>query len=200
MSASLLPSLHGRGGRGVSPGENIEMNLAEGIYPALVIVLIVASISDLYSRRIPNWLTFPAMVIGIFYNTGLKGFEGFLFSIGGLGIGIAVLIIPYLMGGMGAGDAKLMGSIGALLGPKAGFVAFLCSAIMGGIYAIVVLTAHGHLRETAERYGKILKALVFMQEFIYIPPPEREKTPRMCYGLAIASGTIISLAFSINIW
>jgi prepilin peptidase CpaA len=169
------------------------------LFLCITTVLLIAAEMDIRFRKIPNWLTYPTMIMGIIYHTGIKGFNGFLFSVEGLGMGIAILIIPFLMGGMGAGDAKLMGAVGGLLGPKGVFIAFLFTAIVGGIYAIVFLTVYGYLKETAKRYGSLLKTFIFTQKFIYIPPPEREKAPRLCYGLAIALGTIISLAFGINI-
>jgi prepilin peptidase CpaA len=103
------------------------------------------------------------------------------------------------MGGMGAGDAKLMGCVGALLGPKGALIAFLSTAIVGGIYALVILTFHGYLKETAKRYGTMLKTFILTKELVYIAPAKSEKKSRLCYGVAIALGTLISVAFSINI-
>jgi prepilin peptidase CpaA len=165
----------------------------------LTIVLIIAAVSDLRVQRIPNWLTFSTMIVAVAYHTGMKGLGGLLFSLGGISVGIAFLIIPYLMGGMGAGDAKLMGSVGALLGPKGALIAFLSTAIVGGIYALVILTFHGYLKEIAKRYGAILKTFILTKEIIYIAPAKSKKKPRLCYGVAIALGTLISVAFSINI-
>lgn len=98
----------------------------------IICILLIAAANDIRNHRIPNWLTFPAMAGMILFHTGMKGFEGFLFSLEGLGIGIAILILPYLMGGFGAGDVKLMGVVGAALGPKGIFAAFFFTAIAGG--------------------------------------------------------------------
>jgi len=163
-------------------------------------LLLTAAVIDIRSNRIPNWLTFSVAVLAVLYHTGMKGLEGFLFSIEGVGVGIAVLIIPYLIGGVGAGDAKLMGAVGGLLGPEGVFMAFLFTALIGGIYALVVLTLNGILKETAKRYGTILKTFIFTQKFIYVSPSEKEKGPKLCYGIAIALGTTLSVAFSIKIW
>ena len=161
----------------------------------LIIILLIAVIFDIRSHRIPNWLTVSTLIIGIIYHTWTKGFEGLFFSFTGLLVGIAVLIIPYLMGGMGAGDVKLMGAIGGLLGQKNVFIAFLVSAIIGGLYAFILLALNGHIKETLQRYGTILKAFLLTQKFIYVSPSSQEKKPRLCYGVAIALGTIISIAF-----
>lgn len=161
----------------------------------LTIVLLIAVIIDIRSQRIPNWLTFSTSIIAIIYHTCVKGTEGLLFSLKGLLVGIAVLIVPYMMGGMGAGDVKLMGAIGGLLGPKNVFMAFLVSAIVGGFYALMLLALYGYTKETVQRYGTMLKTFLLIKKFIYVSPSSQEKKPKLCYGLAIALGTIISIAF-----
>jgi prepilin peptidase CpaA len=138
-------------------------------------------------------LTFPAVIAAIAYHSWLSGFDGFLFSIEGIGVGMAVFIVFYLAGGMGAGDVKLMGAIGGLLGPKGVFVAFLFTAIIGGIYALAMLAFHGYLKDTIKRYVLILKSSVLTQKIIYIPRSDEEKGFRLCYGIAIATGTWITL-------
>lgn len=165
----------------------------------LTIALLIAAINDIRSHKIPNWLTLTTMVAGIFYNTFISGLNGFLFSAGGVAVGIAVLIIPYLFKGTGAGDVKLMGSVGGFLGPKGVFIAFLFTSFVGGIYAMVLLALHGFLKETAKRYGSIIKAFIFTRSFIYIPPSKNEEKPKMCYGIAIALGTLISVGFGMKI-
>jgi Flp pilus assembly protein protease CpaA len=79
----------------------------------LTIVLTIASLKDLFSFRIPNWLTYPALAVGITYFSITKGYEGFLFSLGGALAGFGLLTIPYIIGGTGAGDVKLMGAVGS---------------------------------------------------------------------------------------
>ena len=161
----------------------------------LTFVFIIAAASDIRFHKIPNWLTFPAMAIGVFSHTGFKGLDGFIFSISGLVVGIAVLMIPYLFGGTGAGDVKLMGAVGAFLGAKGVFIAFLATSIVGGIYAIALLAFYGYLKEALKRYLAILKTFIFTQKFIYVPPSKGEEKPKLRYGVAIALGTIISIVF-----
>jgi prepilin peptidase CpaA len=169
----------------------------DGTFPCplffLTIVLVIGSLTDVLAHKIPNWLTFPTMTIAVLYHTATKGLDGFLFGLGGIVVGIACFTIPYLMGGMGAGDAKLMGAVGGVLGPRGTFIAFLFTAIIGGIYALGLLALHGQLKEIAKRYWIILKAFLLTGQFIYIPSPPREKEMRLCYGVAIALGTLISV-------
>ena len=177
------------------------MNLIESpLFLFLTIMLLIAAGNDIRFHKIPNWVTYPTMVAAIVGHTSMKGSEGLFFSLEGIGVGIAVLIIPYLMGGMGAGDAKLMGAVGGILGPKGVFAAFLFTAIVGGIYALVLLALHGYLKETAKRYGTILKTYILTRQFVYIPSTKKENKPRLCYGLAIGSGTLICIFSGIRIW
>jgi prepilin peptidase CpaA len=165
----------------------------------LSVILFVAVTIDLRTQRIPNLLTFPAAALTLIYCAITNGLNGFLFSAVGLLVGISLLIIPYLLGGMGAGDAKLMGVVGGVLGAKGVFYAFLFSAIVGGIYAIILtLIYRQHFR------GFYKKQRVALQNFFlirkYIPESEDAdlKKPRLCYGLAIALGTGIYIVFNLS--
>jgi len=159
------------------------------------IVLIISAISDIRLHKIPNWLTYSAMIVGLLYHTCMKGLGGLFFSIEGLCLGIAFLVVPYLMGVMGAGDTKLMGVVGGFLGPKGVFIAFLCTSVIGGIYAMTFLFLKRYLGKTAQSSTVVFKISVFIKNFIYIPPPNRRQKPQLCYGLAIALGAIVTLAF-----
>jgi prepilin peptidase CpaA len=171
------------------------MNLTgAGLTLYLISVLLIAAVSDIRFQKIPNLLTYSAMFIGIAYHTAMNGWAGLLFSLEGLGLGIAVLIVFYLWGGMGAGDVKLMGAVGGLLGPKGVFDAFLFTAIIGGIYSIVILAIHGYLKEIAQRLLMSLKTFIFTKQFVYMTPIENKKKPKLCYGVAIAIGTIFSVS------
>ena len=105
----------------------------------LISILIVAAIIDIRIKKIPNLLTFPTMVLGLVYYSITTGWDGLLFSLGGLSLGIAIFFVLYLMGGMGAGDAKLMGAVGAITGPKGALIASIYSAVVGGVYALIAL-------------------------------------------------------------
>jgi prepilin peptidase CpaA len=165
----------------------------------LGIVLFVAVTIDLRTQRIPNLLTFPAAALTLIYYSINSGLNGFLFSAVGLLAGISLFIIPYLLGGMGAGDAKLMGVVGSVLGAKGVFYAFLFSAVVGGIYAIILTLFYR--QQFRGFYKKQLVALInFFLIRKYIPEPGDvgRKKPRLCYGLAIALGTGIYIVFNLS--
>jgi len=167
----------------------------DGIFIMLSGILIIASVTDLRSHRISNRLTYSTMIFGLIYYSMISGLSGFLLSVSGLSLGLALLIGFYLLGGMGAGDVKLMAAVGSLLGPQGVFEAFLGTAVAGGIYALIILTAKGYLLDTLKRFGLMIKTFFMTKKFIYIPPSREEKAPLLCYGVAISLGTLASVAY-----
>lgn len=165
------------------------------IITLLVGILITASVTDLRAHRISNRLTYSTMLFGLIFYSLTAGFFGFLQSLSGLFLGLALLIVFYLVGGMGAGDVKLMAAVGSLLGPQGVFAAFLGTALIGGIYALIILAAKGYLMDTMKRFVLMLKTFFMTKKFIYIPPPRQEKAPLLCYGVAISLGTLASVAY-----
>jgi prepilin peptidase CpaA len=162
-------------------------------------VLIVAVVSDLRFQKIPNLLTFPTMAVAIVCHVVTNGLDGLLFSAGGLALGIAIFILPFLMGGMGAGDAKLMGAVGAILGLRGVFIAFLFTAIVGGVYALIILLINRqYSKGFITRHATTVKTFVLTRCFIPIPGTEEEKKPRLCYGVAIALGTFFYMFLELS--
>jgi len=78
----------------------------------VTVVLIVAAVIDGFELRVPNWITFPFILSGWGYSFGAYGWEGLLWSLGGTLLGMSILMLFYAIGGMGAGDVKLMGGVG----------------------------------------------------------------------------------------
>lgn len=169
----------------------------------LLMVTSIAAGFDIRTHKIPNLLTFPAMLVLLGYYTALWGWDGFVFSAGGLGTGIALLLLPYLMGGMGAGDAKLMGVVGAALGMEKTITAFLFVAVMGCIYAfIVVLVQRRRLKGYFKQLWLTVQAYMLTRKYVPVESAA-ENRPKVYYGIAIAAGTVlyISLEFSgLQIW
>ncbi len=159
----------------------------------LTIILTVAVITDIRFYRIPNWLTFPSMLFGICYHTYTNGFHGLALCMAGLLLGICIFMPFYFAAGMGAGDVKLMGAVGVFLGPGGVFVAFLATAMIGGLYSIILLKLNGLLKETIIRYRVMATTLLITRRLNYIPPEKGAKKPFMAYGVAIAIGTSIAV-------
>ena len=98
---------------------------------------LLAAVSDLRQRRIPNALTFPLFVAGLIWAAWQGGLTGAAEALGA-GVFVALpFVLLFLFAGGGAGDAKLMGAIGAWLGLRQGLTALFCVAIVGGLFALV---------------------------------------------------------------
>ena len=141
-------------------------------WPTLI-VLVVATFTDLRSRRIPNWLVLPFLAIGIAVSGWVHGWHGLGQSFEGLGLGLLIYGFLFWMGGMGAGDVKLAAAIGAWIGPNQLFIALVVTAMAGGIMVLVWALFRGYLKDLFKGAGNHL----------------RRKMP---YAPAIAIGTLIS--------
>ena len=165
----------------------------------LTILLLAATIFDLRLYRIPNILTYSFIIIGLGYNTFLSGYEGLIFSLLGTLAGIGILFIPYLIGWMGAGDAKLLGAIGAFIGAKDVFIAFLFSGIIGGAYAIIIIVLYRNREEPLLlNFYRFISNIFLTRSYSFKMIQTDSRRPRLCYGLSIAAGTLIYLVLHIN--
>ncbi|MFC4767935.1 A24 family peptidase [Effusibacillus consociatus] len=157
----------------------------------LAAALLISLVTDLRSRIIPNVMTFPVIVFAILYHTVLSGWDGFLFSGSGLLLGLGLLFIPFLLGGMGAGDVKLMAAIGALKGAAFVFSSFLYTCLIGGLIALVILAARKQLGKSLHR---IAHALVFVRGSAasFDVLDNNEIHHAFPYGVAIVLGTLFA--------
>jgi prepilin peptidase CpaA len=155
----------------------------------LAVALIICLITDLQERKIYNKVLFPTLVLGVAYNLYAGGWLGLQQSILGLLTGLGILLIPFALGGMGAGDVKLLAVIGALKGPLFVFYTAIFMALAGGILALAVLVYQGKLWSLLKilargtwlfliSRGKV-RVFEFDQQISFIP-----------YGLAITAGAI----------
>jgi len=165
----------------------------ESILAITVQVLVLLAIySDLRWRRIPNCLTLPAITLGFLLNFLGNSWNGLIFAFFGLLVGIGLLMLPYLLGGMGGGDVKLMGALGALLGGYSILNIFLYATLVGGGIAILVVMANKSLIETLKKVWLLLKCI-----FLFRAPLAGaglfKKSIEIPYGLAIGAGVLIYL-------
>jgi prepilin peptidase CpaA len=160
-------------------------------WPTLI-VLAVATFTDLRFRRIPNWLVLPFLLAGIAVSGWLYGWHGIGQSFEGLGLGVLIYGFLFWVGGMGAGDVKLCAAIGAWIGPGQLFIALVLTGIVGGIMVLCWAAFGGFFRELFKGTSDLV--------FVWKPGtgsdpdgalsnPVRRKMP---YAPAIAIGTLIS--------
>lgn len=161
-------------------------------WPTLI-VLAVATFTDLRSRRIPNWLVLPFLVAGVIVSGWLYGWHGLGQSFSGLGLGALLFGILYWMGGMGMGDVKLCAAIGAWIGPAQLVTALVITGMAGGLMALCWAAAGGFLGDLFNGAGDLIFGL---KERGMRPHPElvlgNPLTHKMPYAPAIAIGTLIS--------
>lgn len=112
-------------------------------------ILGVAAYIDWKEHRVPNWLTFSALGCALGYHAVGAGLSGLGAALLGAGVGLATLVIPYLLRGMGAGDVKLMMAVGAWVGAAATLHAFLWIVIFGGLMGLYLMLASGQFRARA---------------------------------------------------
>ncbi|NMT63090.1 A24 family peptidase [Marinobacter orientalis] len=169
------------------------MNPSGWALTTLTIGLVMAVFSDLSIRRIPNVVTFGMVIVALALHTWFGQWEGLLFSLGGLLIGLLCFLPLYAFAAMGAGDVKLLTAVGAVVGAKVVFIAALMTIIAGGLLALVYVAAKGGLPAMLKRYVSMCWLLLARQP-TYIPPAPGEAAGlRFPYALAIACGTALAL-------
>ncbi len=109
----------------------------------LVPGVLYASWIDFTERRVPNWLNAAIAAMGIVAQVAFFGWSGLSTGLWGMLTGFSLLIVPWLMHGMGAGDVKLMAAIGVWLGPWLTLMSFAAGALVGGATAIVMILSTG---------------------------------------------------------
>lgn len=121
------------------------------------LVGVAATVEDLARRRVSNWTSLAALVGGIGCQMARHGWIGLPLALAGAACGFLVFLVFYVLGGMGAGDIKLMAGFGALLGYSKSFEAALWTAGAGGLIALGVIafqTVRGLLRRKSAGESK----------------------------------------------
>jgi prepilin peptidase CpaA len=161
----------------------------EQLSAAAFAISLVGGMHDLLTRRIPNWLTFPAMLLGLIGQAWLFGASGALDSLLGILLGLAVLLPVYLLGYMGAGDVKLLMAVGAWLGWRLCWRVALFSILCGAAYAAAEIVIRGRALEVARRTYSFIRALL-------VPGLVAEKL-RLDESRKFAFGICITLAVAL---
>ena len=155
---------------------------------ALAAGVLVATVIDIRTRRIPNELT--AAMAGVGVGLAAAGVSGVTLaaSLAGFGVGLLLMLPGHALGATGAGDVKLMAAIGALVGPAVVFNAFLFTAVAGGVLAVAVAIRRRRLGATVARAGRLIAAPTEVKQQIGSAAP----SSRFAYGPAIAVGSVLA--------
>lgn len=152
-------------------------------------ISLVGGMHDLLTRRIPNWLTLPAIALGLAAQAWILGWAGLLSGVLGILLGIALYFPIYATGFMGAGDVKLQMAVGAWLGWWLALYVAGASILLGGIYALGEVIYRGRLRAVAWNGYSFLRSLL-VEGLV----PERLKVDhsrKFAFGVCIAGGVAL---------
>lgn len=117
-------------------------------FAVVTIAALVSAVTDLWRFKVYNLLTIPLLLAGLIYHGIMGGTAELSTSVTGALFGFGILLAPYVMGGMGAGDVKLMSAVGAWLGLPLTYYVFIASSIAAGIYALVLILMSKKMKET----------------------------------------------------
>lgn len=167
-------------------------NLAVATSALLIPLAAIITYYDVRYRRIPNLFVGATLLSGLILNTIFGGWAGLGASALGCGLAFGLMFMLHLFGAMGPGDVKLFASIGAVLGAQLVFPTFLVVALTGGVLGVYSMLRAGTARTTLINVLRIFAGLLpgWQMPRFAVPADRRHTIP---YGVAITSGTLISL-------
>jgi prepilin peptidase CpaA len=167
------------------------MKAPQMIWALTILLTAVAAFVDFRTRKIPNWLTVPAFVAGLTLRTALLGWPGAKSALEGTGLALVLLLPLVLMRALGAGDWKLMGAVGACLGPLMFLFVLLGSILVSGIMAVVEMARTRKIRETFHNLYVLVQGFFSFglraHPQISLDNPELLKLP---FGVAVVISTV----------
>lgn len=173
------------------------MNSAETIWALALVLACFGGLMDWRTRRIPNWLTVSGALTGLAANAILRGWQGALLSLEGAGLALALLLPLVLLRGFGAGDWKLMGAMGAVMGWRSMLSVLFLSALISGAMAAVQILAARRVKETLGNVATLATGFVTFglraNPEISLDNPNLMKQP---FGVAVALATALSFVLA----
>ena len=163
----------------------------------VTVTLVVAAVIDGLQLKVPNWITYPMILSGwvysTFFSTAAFGWEGFLYSLLGTAVGLALLMPAYAIGGMGAGDVKLLAGVGAWMWSTSTFYAFCISTIVGAVIAVGMVLCRGAWNKHQAQFWMILNEITTVrdpEQLAVIAADRKSSMMLLPYGIPIAIGSI----------
>lgn len=160
----------------------------------LALLVLFSIYTDLKERKILNAVVVPAAVAGLALNMYAEGTQGLLWGLQGAGLGLLLLLVPFILGGFGAGDVKLLAAIGALKGPGFVLTAFVGTAIAGGVLAVLMLVKQGRFAASVKRIGANLALMLSSAGQVNTLKnlDQAEYHESLPYAVAIGIGTLLA--------
>ena len=165
----------------------------------VTLTLIVAAYIDGKLLKVPNLITYPMIVAGWVYSFGFYGWEGLGWSLLGTVVGLALLLPLYSIGGMGAGDVKLLAGVGAWVWVETTFYAFCVTAVLGGVIAVGMVLYQRQWHKHFNQFFAICDEITTIRNADQLSVIAAERKPTMMllpYGIPIAIGTIAYFAWA----
>ena len=179
--------------------ETLTKTLVDNWHVWLVtVVLILAAVIDGWKLKVPNWITFPMIISGWIYSAVFFGWPGLGWSMVGTAVGLALLMPAYAIGGMGAGDVKLLAGVGAWVWGTVTFYAFCFSAIIGGVIAMGMILYQKKWSHHRFQFWAILNEIMVVRDpnqLSTIAADRKSSMMLLPYGIPIAMGTIAYFAW-----
>lgn len=164
---------------------------------------LLASWIDYSQRRVPNWLNAALALTGFVAQAVYFGWSGIGAGFLGMLVGFSLLIVPWLMHGMGAGDVKLMAAIGVWLAPLLTLYSFALGAVIGGVAAVAMIVSTGRLRLACANIGLIMAKCSNPQTVFSEVGSAKSfgaSSQLLPYGVPLTAGTLIVLAGKTLSW
>jgi prepilin peptidase CpaA len=156
-----------------------------------VALALIAGWTDWRSRRIPNWLTVPGFLAGVSANLLASGWAGLKTSLLGAGLGL-ILLLPFVfLRSLGAGDWKLAGALGAIVGWEVLVNLLMGTVLVAGIMALMLVIYKRRFKETLRNIGRLLTSMLTFRmpgAEVSLDNPQSLKVP---YGVALALTTLL---------
>ena len=165
----------------------------------VTVTLVVAAVIDGWKLKVPNLITFPMILSGWLYSGVAYGWEGLGYSLLGTAVGLGLLLPAYAIGGMGAGDVKLLAGVGAWVGSMVTLYAFCLSAVVGGVIAVAMVLYRRGWRKHRAQFEVILTEILTIRDPNQLSALAAERKSSMLllpYGIPIAIGTICYFAWT----
>ncbi|MHC4400369.1 MAG: A24 family peptidase [Planctomycetota bacterium] len=169
-----------------------------GVCWLVSVTLVVAALIDGYKLKVPNWLTFPMVISGWIASAIWFGWAGLGWSMLGTAVGLGLLLPMYAIGGMGAGDVKLLGGVGAWVGVGNTVGAFVVSAIAGAVIAVLMVLYRRRWRKHQDQFMAIMTEILVVRDPSQLSAIAAERKSTMLllpYGIPIAIGSIAYFAW-----
>ena len=169
------------------------MPIEQYLNVVLLLLVSIAAVNDLATRRIPNRLLLAGLACALVLRL-LSAAPGaaLLDALGGMGVGLVVFLPFYLMRGMAAGDVKMMAVVGAFTGPAEVFEIAVLSWCIGGVIALALVLLRGRLFLVLSNLSRMLRGAVTPGIGV-LATEGQASAGSIPYGPAIALATIVFL-------